>query len=114
VTEFMDGGSLWHHIHDTPHAVFPWRTRISIALQVATGMAFVHKVPLVHRDLKSGNIFLNKLGRAVVGDFGSSVRLRPQRPHIVISAFTGTSRTVESRHAGASINGANTTHFNGN
>jgi serine/threonine protein kinase len=36
------------------------------------GMRFVHSHGILHRDLKPSNILINELGRAMIGDFGSS------------------------------------------
>ena len=46
---------------------------LSIALDVASGMAYLHACKVIHRDLKSTNILLDGEGRAKVADFGLSV-----------------------------------------
>ncbi|CAI5963552.1 unnamed protein product [Closterium sp. NIES-65] len=51
---------------------------LSIALDVAKAMAFLHKHGMIHRDLKSANILLDRDNRAVVGDFGVA-RLKTER-----------------------------------
>ncbi|GJP40408.1 hypothetical protein CLOM_g24678 [Closterium sp. NIES-68] len=51
---------------------------LSIAMDVAKAMAFLHKHGMIHRDLKSANILLDRDNRAVVGDFGV-VRLKTER-----------------------------------
>ncbi|MDP2437025.1 MAG: protein kinase [archaeon] len=70
-------------------APLSWPVRLKIALDVAQGMCHLHHAlepPLVHRDLRTGNIFLLGALRhspepdfsaplAKVGDFGLSVRL---------------------------------------
>merc|ERR1712136_421592 len=38
--------------------------------QIADAVNFVHSVKMVHRDIKSRNIFLCRTGRALLGDFG--------------------------------------------
>ena len=43
---------------------------VSLACEIAEGMAEAHKVPLVHRDLKPGNIMIDKEGHARIMDFG--------------------------------------------
>jgi len=45
-------------------------TKIRIMEQVASGIAAVHAVGLVHRDLKPGNIHVTPEGRAKIMDFG--------------------------------------------
>ena len=55
---------------------FPWSDRLRILGDVAEGMAFLHdKHDSVHRDLKSGNVLLdreNGLLRGKIADFGMS------------------------------------------
>jgi serine/threonine protein kinase len=48
------------------------RAAIAIAVQVAEGMAYLHarRPPLVHRDLKSHNVLLDRAGEAKLCDFG--------------------------------------------
>ena len=43
---------------------------ISIAHQVAEGLAEAHKLSIIHRDLKPGNIMIDKEGNAKIMDFG--------------------------------------------
>jgi len=71
ITEFMAGGSLHHLLHKakTPLTVSQQGT---IALQVSEGVAFLHSrvPPVVHRDLKSLNIVLDRSYNAKICDFG--------------------------------------------
>ncbi|OLQ14066.1 Serine/threonine-protein kinase Nek3 [Symbiodinium microadriaticum] len=41
-----------------------------MSLQVADAVRFVHAQKMVHRDIKSRNIFLCRTGKALLGDFG--------------------------------------------
>ena len=43
---------------------------VSIARQVAEGMAEAHKLGVVHRDLKPSNVMIDKEGNAKIMDFG--------------------------------------------
>jgi len=52
------------------------RRIIYIILQVLDGLAYAHKNRLVHCDVTPGNIFLFPSGRAALGDFGISLRLK--------------------------------------
>ena len=41
------------------------------ALQVASGMAYLHRKEYVHRDMKPQNVLLNESNRALVADLGT-------------------------------------------
>jgi serine/threonine protein kinase/tetratricopeptide (TPR) repeat protein len=45
-------------------------TAVSIARQVAEGLGEAHRLGVVHRDLKPGNIMIDKDGNAKIMDFG--------------------------------------------
>ncbi|CAA6659023.1 unnamed protein product [Spirodela intermedia] len=52
-----------------------WPLRVSVALQTALALEYLHfsvKPPVVHRDITSSNIFIEKDMRIKVGDFGLS------------------------------------------
>lgn len=85
VLDFMELGSLFEYTHSAAWAGVDWTTRISLALDIARGMRFLHGMmpPIVHRDLKSPNILLSmetpeestsgeRRLRAKVADFGLS------------------------------------------
>jgi hypothetical protein len=93
VTELMTGGSLEDVLHDTEHDL-PWRKRVSIGLQVALGMEHLHKLHMLHRDLKSANVLLDEELKAKVCDFGLSRIIKPARVQVVYSPFTGAVRSL--------------------
>ncbi|CAN1298991.1 U-box domain-containing protein 35 [Linum perenne] len=65
VYEYMARGSLDDCLFRKPNSNFPplsWQLRFKIAAEIATGLLFLHQTkpePLVHRDLKPGNILLD-------------------------------------------------------
>nr|WEL12726.1 B-Raf proto-oncogene serine/threonine-protein kinase [Halisarca dujardinii] len=69
VTQWCKGDSLYRHIHihRTPYDMY---RLIDIARQVAQGMDYLHAKNIIHRDLKSNNIFLHDSFIVKVGDFG--------------------------------------------
>ncbi|XP_010943327.1 calcium/calmodulin-regulated receptor-like kinase 2 isoform X1 [Elaeis guineensis] len=75
VYEFMSNGNLANLLYgDGPH-ILSWEERLQIALDVSHGIEYLHEgavPPVIHRDLKSANILLDKSMRAKVADFGLS------------------------------------------
>jgi serine/threonine protein kinase len=67
VMELLDGETLRARLRHSP---IPWRKAVSIALQVADGLAAAHARSIVHRDLKPENIFLTSSGQVKILDFG--------------------------------------------
>ena len=48
-----------------------------IIIQICLGLKEIHKAKIIHRDLTPENIFLNKLNKIKIGDFGISKILNP-------------------------------------
>ncbi|KAE8677994.1 Serine/threonine-protein kinase CTR1 [Hibiscus syriacus] len=73
VTEFLPRGSLFKALHKTNQALDAKR-RMRMALDVARGINYLHhrNPPIVHRDLKSSNLFVDRNWNVKVGDFGLS------------------------------------------
>ncbi|KAJ0702685.1 putative protein kinase RLK-Pelle-LRR-IX family [Helianthus annuus] len=76
VYEYMPQGELsrhqfrWKNFKLEP---LSWKRRLSIALDVARGMGYLHSLAhqsFIHRDLISSNILLSDDFRAKVSDFG--------------------------------------------
>jgi len=45
---------------------------VFLSYQLVSAVAFIHDVGIIHRDIKSLNIFLTKGGLCKLGDFGIS------------------------------------------
>ncbi|XP_061343656.1 probable serine/threonine-protein kinase SIS8 isoform X2 [Gastrolobium bilobum] len=73
VTEFLPRGSLYRLIH-RPNSQIDERRRLRMALDTARGMNYLHKCTpvIVHRDLKSPNLLVDKNWVVKVCDFGLS------------------------------------------
>lgn len=73
VTEFLPRGSLFRLLQRNATRL-DWRRRVHMALDIARGMNYLHHCnpPIVHRDLKSSNLLVDKNWTVKVGDFGLS------------------------------------------
>nr|CAD1816889.1 unnamed protein product [Ananas comosus var. bracteatus] len=73
VTELLPRGSLFRLLQRNA-ARLDWRRRINMALDVALGMNYLHHCnpPIIHRDLKSSNLLVDKNWTVKVADFGLS------------------------------------------
>ncbi|XP_023634182.1 protein STRUBBELIG-RECEPTOR FAMILY 6 [Capsella rubella] len=73
IMEYMPRGSLFKILHNTNQPLDKKR-RLRMALDVARGMNYLHRrnPPIVHRDLKSSNLLVDRNWNVKVGDFGLS------------------------------------------
>ena len=77
VQEYCGRGSLYGVLRRHGAAGAPplaWRVRLHMALGAATGMCYLHgcRPAVLHRDLKSPNLLVDRHWRVKVGDFGLS------------------------------------------
>ncbi|KAE8817350.1 Serine/threonine-protein kinase CTR1 [Hordeum vulgare] len=75
VTEYLSRGSLYKLLHRSgAREVLDERRRLNMAFDVAKGMNYLHRrsPPIVHRDLKSPNLLVDKKYTVKVCDFGLS------------------------------------------
>eukprot|EP00249_Psilotum_nudum_P019723 c27389_g1_i1 orf=411-1784(+) len=72
ITEYLPGGSLRTFLHKQgPHSL-SLQVVVSIALDIARGMKYLHSQGVIHRDLKSENLVLTDDLHVKVADFGIS------------------------------------------
>nr|XP_025689082.1 U-box domain-containing protein 51 isoform X3 [Arachis hypogaea] len=94
VYEYMANGSLDDCLFHRGNApVLPWQLRFRIAAEIATALLFLHQTkpePLVHRDLKPGNILLDRNLVSKIGDVGLA-RLVPPSVSDVVTQYRLTS-----------------------
>lgn len=70
-----------------------WNRRLQIALGSARGLAYLHELanpPIIHRDIKSANILLDRNFNAKVSDFGLSKLVSDSQKWHVSSQVKGT------------------------
>ncbi|XVE80743.1 hypothetical protein DITRI_Ditri15bG0004800 [Diplodiscus trichospermus] len=86
IYEFVASGSLFKHLHDgAGRSCLSWRQRFNIILGMAKGLAYLHRMNIIHYNLKSTNILIDSSGEAKVGDFGLA-RLLPTLDRCILSS----------------------------
>ncbi|KAJ9186758.1 hypothetical protein P3X46_002296 [Hevea brasiliensis] len=87
VYEYVDNGNLeqWLHGDVGPCSPLTWEIRMNIILGTAKGLTYLHEglePKVVHRDVKSSNILLDKQWNAKVSDFGLAKLLGSERSYV--------------------------------
>ncbi|KAF8685356.1 hypothetical protein HU200_043980 [Digitaria exilis] len=88
IYSYMENGSLddWlHNSDDNANSFLNWPMRLRIAHGASMGLSYIHgvcKPYIVHRDIKSSNILLDKKFKAYVADFGLSRLVHANKTHV--------------------------------
>ncbi|KAH1226320.1 Cysteine-rich receptor-like protein kinase 2 [Glycine max] len=92
VYEYMANNSLDKFLSGKIKGSLNWRQRYDIILGTARGLAYLHEdfhIPIIHRDIKSGNILLDEEFQPKISDFGL-VKLLPGDQSHLSTRFAGT------------------------
>ncbi|XP_010912027.2 probable serine/threonine-protein kinase At1g01540 [Elaeis guineensis] len=87
VYEYVDNWNLeqWLHGEVGPCSPLTWDIRMNIILGTAKGLMYLHEglePKVVHRDIKSSNILLDKQWNPKVSDFGLAKLLGSERSYV--------------------------------
>ncbi|CAM0870429.1 unnamed protein product [Alopecurus aequalis] len=85
VYDFMPGGNLQQLLRGGDICSLNWEQRLHIALDAAQGLEYLHELctpSIVHRDVKTSNILLDKNMVGIISDFGLSRAFNDAHTHI--------------------------------
>lgn len=84
VMEFADGGDMYDMIqrHKASRRPFSEAQIRTWFVQMCLALGYVHEQGMVHRDVKTANLFLNKDGTLKIGDFGIAKELEHNSPRL--------------------------------
>ncbi|KAL9681138.1 hypothetical protein QQ045_012919 [Rhodiola kirilowii] len=89
--EYVPNGTVAFHLHGEQAQLKPlrWSTRLTIATETASALTYLHASDIIHRDVKTANILLDRNYTVKVADFGLS-RLFPCGATHITTAPQGT------------------------
>ncbi|CAH2077695.1 unnamed protein product [Thlaspi arvense] len=92
VYEYMENGSVDKRIFDC-NEMLNWEERMRVMRDVASGMLYLHEgweTKVLHRDIKSSNVLLDKDMNARVGDFGLAKLQNARKEMVSTTHVVGT------------------------
>lgn len=81
VMEFCEGGDLKNLIDERYYAEkkFTKKEIVEILSQLSEGISYLHTKNIIHRDIKSQNIFFTKEKTLRIGDFGLAKKIKKNK-----------------------------------
>ncbi|RGB39071.1 kinase-like domain-containing protein [Rhizophagus diaphanus] len=71
--KYAHKGNLSQYLSKNPK--LSWKVKFGLILDIATGLADIHRAGLIHADFHSGNILVSAGGKALISDLGLSKKL---------------------------------------
>lgn len=93
VMEFLEGKSLKERIAGRP---LPVSELLDMAIQICDALQAAHAKGIVHRDIKSGNVFITTSGQVKVLDFGLAKRAGEAHQDATATAADNVENTLPS------------------
>ncbi|KAI5076645.1 hypothetical protein GOP47_0008710 [Adiantum capillus-veneris] len=84
VLELLENNSLYQALFKKKLSL-DWTTRFIICIQIAQGLTYLHeesRTRIVHRDIKAGNVLLDRKLNAKIADFGLAKLFGDDKIHI--------------------------------
>nr|XP_040055350.1 serine/threonine-protein kinase Nek9 isoform X2 [Gasterosteus aculeatus aculeatus] len=76
--EYCNGGNLYDKINRQEGKLFSEEVVIWYLYQIASAVSYIHKAGILHRDIKTQNIFLTKTDLIKLGDYGLAKKLHSE------------------------------------
>ncbi|KAK8279922.1 hypothetical protein V6Z11_D09G142000 [Gossypium hirsutum] len=99
---YLPNGTLAQLLHESSKQSEyqpDWPRRLSIAIGVAEGLAFLHHVAVIHLDISSSNVLLDADSKPLVGEIEISKLLDPSKGTASISAVAGSFGYIPPEYA---------------
>ncbi|KAL0450446.1 UNVERIFIED_CONTAM: Receptor-like protein kinase FERONIA [Sesamum latifolium] len=92
VYDYMTNGTLHDHLHEPYRDPLPWKRRLQICIGAAQGLSHIHSIvkqTMLHRELKSTNIWLDENWIPKVSEWGLSKKKGNSRVPTIVRGNWG-------------------------
>ncbi|XP_073105337.1 serine/threonine-protein kinase 52-like [Elaeis guineensis] len=80
VVEYLPGGALKSYLIKNSRKKLDFKVVVQLALDLARGLSYLHSKKIVHRDVKTENMLLDRTRTVKIADFGVA-RVEAQNPN---------------------------------